>query len=558
MTNHNQSFEENLSEPIDKQTSESHIDYEQRYRALFDSNLLCVYLLDFDGNVLDANDGALNLLGYTREDIPLNNITSLVGEDQAPVAFQIMEEIKQKGAQRSPVELRVKKKDGEHVWLEVEGALLSRDGNPYAILGIAQNVTACKVAEHILRESENRYRSIFENTGSAIVIVEEDTTISMMNRQCEALTGYSKEEVEGKKSWSEFVVKEEVERLREYHRLRRIEPSRAPRTYETRMIDKQGNVRDIVVTTAMIPGTKKSVAALLDITEQRAAERDLEQSEAKFRALVEQIPNTAVYMAALDERSTTLYVSPQISQILGYTQEEYKENPDLWAESIHPGDHARVIAELEHCHRTGEPFVSEYRMSRKDKNVIWFHDEARIIRDNQGKPLFLLGTNTDITERKEAEVELRERERDLEIQTQNLEEMNAALNVLLKKREEDKTELEKKVLLNIRQVVEPYMEKLKRSGLDKRQKALADILESNLKEITSSFAYSMSSMRLKMTPKEVKIANLIKQGRTSKEICQILESSEKVVAFHRQNIRRKLGLLNKKVNLTSYLQQKFQ
>jgi len=134
--------------------------------------------------------------------------------------------------------------------------------------------------------------------------------------------------------------------------------------------------------------------------------------------------------------------------------------------------------------------------------------------------------------------------------------MNAALNVLLKKREEDKAELEEKVLLNIKQLIEPYVLKLKQSGLDERQKALADILESNLKDITSSFAYSLSSRHLNLTPGEVKVANLVKQGKTSKEISEILKSSEKVVAFHRQNIRRKLGLLNEKVNLTSYLQQK--
>lgn len=556
MKNHHQNSEKNPSDRTAENPSEFHIDFEQRYRALFDRSCFCVYLLHFDGSILDANDAALNLLGYAREEIPLYNIASLVAKDQVPLAFQIIDEIRQNGTQRSPIELRVKKKNGEYVWLEVEGALIQRDGKPYAVQGIARDITCFKVTEQRLMESENCYRAIFENTGTATVIIEEDSTISMMNRECENLSGYSKEKVEGKKSWADFIVKEDLERLREYHRLRRSEPDRVPKSYEARMIDKQGDLRDILVTGSIIPGTKKGVASLLDITERKAIEKGLKESEAKFRALVEQIPNSVIYMAALDESSTTLYVSPQINHILGYTQEEYKENPDIWSQRIHPDDYGRVIAALGHSRRTGQPFISEYRILRKDDRVIWFHDEAHIFRDEQGNPLFLLGINTDITERKQTEEKLRERERDLEIRTKNLEEMNTALNVLLEKRKEDKTELEEKVLQNAQQLIEPYMAKLKLSGLDERQKALVSILESNLKEMTSSFASSLSSRHLNLTPKEVNVANLIKQGMTTKEICGILGSSEKVIAFHRQNIRKKLGLLNKKINLKSYLAAK--
>ena len=556
MKNHHQNSEKNPSDCTAENPSEFHIDFKQRYRALFDRSFFCVYLLHFDGSILDANDAALNLLGYTREEIPLYNIASLVAKDQVPLAFQIIDEIRQNGTQRSPIELRVKKKNGEYVWLEAEGALIQRDGKPYAVQGIARDITCFKVTEQRLMESENCYRAIFENTGTATVIIEEDSTISMMNRECENLSGYSKEKVEGKKSWADFIIKEDLERLREYHRLRRSEPDRVPKSYEARMIDKQGDLRDILVTGSIIPGTKKGVASLLDITERKAIEKGLKESEAKFRALVEQIPNSVIYMAALDESSTTLYVSPQINHILGYTQEEYKENPDIWSQRIHPDDYGRVIAELEHSRGTEQPFISEYRILRKDDRVIWFHDEAHIFRDEQGNPLFLLGINTDITERKQAEEKLRERERDLEIRTKNLEEMNTALNVLLEKRKEDKAELEEKVLQNAQQLIEPYMAKLKLSGLDERQKALVSILESTLKEMTSSFAYSLSSRHLNLTPKEVNVANLIKQGMTTKEICGILGSSEKVIAFHRQNIRKKLGLRNKKINLKSYLAAK--
>jgi sigma-B regulation protein RsbU (phosphoserine phosphatase) len=131
--------------------------------------------------------------------------------------------------------------------------------------------------EQRLRTSENLYRTIFETTGNATVIIEEDTMVSLMNREAEKLTGYSKEEVEGKKSWSEIIVSEDLDRLKEYHRLRRVNPDAVPSTYETALTDKQGKLKNVMVMAAMIPGTTKSVASLLDITGHKRMEGELKK-----------------------------------------------------------------------------------------------------------------------------------------------------------------------------------------------------------------------------------------------------------------------------------------
>ncbi|MEW6574514.1 MAG: PAS domain S-box protein, partial [Bacillota bacterium] len=130
--------------------------------------------------------------------------------------------------------------------------------------------------EEALRESEDSYRTIFENTGTATVIIEKDTVISLVNAEFERLLGYSKEEVEGKKSWTEFVAKENLEKMKESHYLPRSNPQATPRCYEGQFMDRQGNIKDVIVTVAMLPGTKKSVASLLDITERKRAEEQLE------------------------------------------------------------------------------------------------------------------------------------------------------------------------------------------------------------------------------------------------------------------------------------------
>jgi len=110
-----------------------------------------------------------------------------------------------------------------------------------------------------------------------------------------------------------------------------------------------------------------------------------------------------VYIAALDELSSTLYISPQVEDVLGYSPEDYKADPDIWRKKIHPDDYERVMDEVVRSQKSGKPLVSEYRMLNSSGYVIWFHDEARIVRDESGNPLFLQGVMIDITTRKRVE-----------------------------------------------------------------------------------------------------------------------------------------------------------
>jgi PAS domain S-box-containing protein len=128
------------------------------------------------------------------------------------------------------------------------------------------DITERKRLEGALEESEKKYRTIFENTGTATVLVEENTVISLANREFECLSGYSRQEIEGKKSWTEFVVKEDLEKMLAQHRLRREKREAALKHYEFRFVTKSGDIRNIFLTIDMIPGTKRSVASLMDIT----------------------------------------------------------------------------------------------------------------------------------------------------------------------------------------------------------------------------------------------------------------------------------------------------
>mgnify|MGYP003564623498 CR=1 FL=1 len=156
-------------------------------------------------------------------------------------------------------------------------------------------------------------------------------------------------------------------------------------------------------------------------------------------------------------------------------------------------------------------------------------------------------------ERKRVELKLLARERELENQTRDLEEVNAALKVLLKQREADKKELEERIATNFRELVRPLLEKLKMSGLNDRQQAFLEIAENELNNILAPFLRKVSAGHLKLTPTEIQVANFVKHGKSTKEIAGLMSLSIKTVQVNRNNIRRKFGLINQKINLRTYL-----
>ena len=146
-----------------------------------------------------------------------------------------------------------------------------------------------------------------------------------------------------------------------------------------------------------------------ELTERKRMEDSLQNAEARYRALVEQIP-AIIYADSAEQAGQTLYISPQIKTLLGYDPEEWSVNNDLWSKAIHPDDRARVLNEYERSFASGETFAVEYRLHSGDGRSIWIQDKAALVRDQSGKPLFWQGLMLDVTERKEAEKALTESE----------------------------------------------------------------------------------------------------------------------------------------------------
>jgi len=181
----------------------------------------------------------------------------------------------------------------------------------------------------------------------------------------------------------------------------------------------------------------------------------------------------------------------------------------------------------------------------------WFY--MRAIRMQTGSSLTIIISHEEITALKVTEEALRQSKQALEEQKKNLEETNIALKVLLRQRGEDKQELEQKVLSNIKDLVLPYIEKLKRAPLRPKDKAVVEIIETHLTDVISPLLQRLSRLNILLTPQEMQVAALVKDGKSSKEISDILTVSETTVHFHRKNLRHKFGLKNQSTNLRSYL-----
>jgi len=448
----------------------------------------------------------------------------------------------------------------------VSSPVLDREGRVTAAIEMVDDITEEFRAQQAVIDSEAHYRAIFQTTGTATMIVEEDMTISMVNDQFEKESGYSKSEVEGKKKWTEFMHEDDVEQMKAYHLQRRIDPSAAPRNYEIRVKYHDGRVRNVSATVSLIPGTKKSVASLMDITVRKQAEERRKESERFLADVINFLPDATF---VIDREGVVIAWNRAIEEMTGVPAADMIGRGNFEYAIPFYGDRRPILIDLAlkpdrryegtyvSTERRETLLVGEAYMPALRGGDVYLHGTASVLRDFAGNVIGAIESIRDITERRRMEEALRRREEDLELKSRNLEEVNTALRVLLKHREEDKSELEEKILSNVKKLVVPYVEKLRKSGLSEEQGSYVEILDDHLQDILSPFLRNLGTRHLNLTPKEIQVASLIREGKTSKEIAEVLGVSARAVDFHRDNIRIKLGIKNKKANLRSYLMSSF-
>jgi PAS domain S-box-containing protein len=293
-----------------------------------------------------------------------------------------------------------------------------------------------------------------------------------------------------------------------------------------------------------------------EVERRRQVEAQLVESEYRFRLALDTSSN-GVWDRNL--RTGEVYFGENWRRTLGYQDVGEILDDRSFENLLHPEDRGRVLA-LRESHAQGltDTYEAEFRMKNKAGGWQWILSRGQAVaRDAQGRALRIIGTHTDITRLKEVEAELQrarvELEQRVQARTVELSDSNIALTVLLKKREEDKATLAEQVLSNTAKLVEPFLDRLKESGLNDQQEVLVDILHANINELTSPFASNFSSRLGRLTPAEIQVANMVKLGKRTKEIAAIMHLSPGTISIHRKNIRKKLDLTHQKTNLQTML-----
>ena len=285
----------------------------------------------------------------------------------------------------------------------------------------------------------------------------------------------------------------------------------------------------------------------IDIHDRKLAEEALQASEQRYRALLETMNEG---FRVIDEKGLITYANETLGAMLGYKADEMIGHP---ATEFLDEESRKVWAKEFEKRKKGDSNPYEINFVRKDGLRVPTIISPRPLLDDSGVFKGSYSAITDISDLKRTEKALKKREKELKVKTVNLGEMNAALRVLLKRMEEDRSELEDKVRLNIQQMIQPYLERLRAAGMGERQRKHLETLEANLQEILSPFTHNLLVDHPRLTTSELQIANLIRQGRSSKEIADGLNLSSRTVETHRRNMRTKLGIKDKKTNLRSYL-----
>jgi PAS domain S-box-containing protein len=408
-----------------------------------------------------------------------------------------------------------------------------------------------EIAEFALRESEEKYRTIIHSIEDGYYEVDLAGNFTYFNDAMVRITGFPRSELMGmnnRQIMDEFNAKRVFEVFNQVYMT-----GLAAKAFDWELIRKDGSRCTLEVSVSQkrnLMGEPNGFMGIArDITQRRRMEQALRESEEKYRTIIENIED-GYYEVDLAGNFT--FFNAALSRIAGYSREELMgmNNRQIMDEF----NAKRVFRVFNTVYMTGMPTRAvDWELTRSDGSKRTVEVSVSLRRDLNARPVGFMGIARDITDRKEAEKTLRAREEELQAKTRNLEEVNTALKVLLKRREEDRRELEENVMTNLNDTVLPHLDRVRELAKEKRLREGLEALKDNLEALTSPFSYRLSSKYLNLTSTEIEIANLVKQGKTTKEIADLMKVSNKTVEVHRLNIRKKLGLSNQKMSLRTHL-----
>jgi len=529
-----------------KQAEEARIESEEKWRSLAETAPCIILTVQRDGTIQFLNRTVGN---YTPEDAIGTKVWDYVPPDHHSVMRKAIDHVFQTGLPIGYEILGAGIEGPASAWYITQLGPILKDGQVVAVTMASTDITEMKKVYKALEESEAQKKAILDSSIDRIRLVDTDLRIIWANKTTTRELNVSPEDLRGKFCYQVFVGRDtpcpecpskkaltsgKIEHaILHQHTSKGIE---GETHWDNYSIPIKGESGDIV----------NCIQITRNITEKVQAEKALRENEEKWRRLFED-SRDAVYIAT---REGKLVEANQSFLDLLYITREDIQDMNVRQLYVNPDDRPRFQKKIE---KKGSVKEFPVRLCKKDGTEMDCLLTSTVWRASDGSTLGYQGIIRDITERKKTERALREREKELKIKTMSLEEVNIALRVLLKRKDEDKIELEEKVLSNVKELVVPFLEKVKKTPLDPKQVAYIDILESNLNDIISPFMRNLSAKYVNLTPTQIQVANLIKEGKTTKEIAKLMTVSPRTIETHRKNIRKKLGIKKKKGNLRSHL-----
>jgi PAS domain S-box-containing protein len=522
----------------------------RKYQLMIESAHDAIFYKDVGSHYISVNDKTLEVFGLSREDVIGKNDYELMPDQKEAMKNVHDDQIVFKSGKPREVLKHMTGAGGKEYWFQaIKVPQFDNDGNVIGLVGIARDITDHKQVQEALKKERGRSQQYLDFAGVMIVAIDVEQNVMMINKKgCEIL-GCEEHEIVGKNWFDHFIKPENIEDIKEiFNQIisGKIEPVEY---YENPVLTKNGGKKFIAWHNSIIRDESGRIIGALssgdDITDRKRSEDALRESEERYKSLFKN--NHSVMLLIDPESANIVDANPAATSFYGWSHEELTRKKIT---NINALTERQVFQEMKRAKtEQHQIFYFKHRLANgKTRDVEVYSGPIKV----HGREL-LYSIVHDITKRKQAEFSLIERGKELENKSHELEEVNAALKVLLKHREEDKKELEKKVVVNVKNLVFPFLEKLHNSRLNGRQMVYLNIIKSNLEDIVAPFLRQLSLSFSDLTPSEIQVAGLVKDGKTTKEIADLLNSSTGAVNFHRNNIRKKLGLRNTKINLRSFL-----
>jgi len=537
---------------------------EERYRSLFNNNHSVMLLIDPESaDIVDVNPAAVSFYGWSFEELTGKKITDINTLSDEQVFQEI---VKAKTEQRRVFYFQHLLANGEIRDVEVFSEPIKVHGREL-LYSIIHDISKRKRVEVAVRNSEEKYRLLVNNIPGIVYKEFKDWSVEFYDNKIERLTGYNIQKFKsGRMKWIDLMVTDDIESARQIF----IRALKTDKSYvrDYRIKTKSKDILWIHERGQILCDDKGKIeyvsGILFDITETKKAEEALRKSEEKYhhmyklmRLMTDNIPDMiwakdmdGRYMFVNQAMCDKLIMCDCPDWAIGMTdmviaEKERNAGYEHTFSEICVNSDAIIQERKVACRILEEGFV-------RNKYLVLDVHMAPFLNENR-EMIGTVGCGRDVTKEKEVEKALKEREIELERKNLRLEELNSALKILLERRDGDKKVLEEKVLMNIKDLIIPYVVKLKNTTLNDRQEIFVEIIQSNIEDILSSFVHKLSYKYLNFTPTELQVAGLVKQGLRTKEIADLLNSSPETVSGHRKSMRKKLNLKDKKSNLRTHL-----